>query len=92
MHAPMEEVLQIVGSTCFRSVLAAERAWPAPRGGEAIAIPDAGAYAEVFATQFNAVPRPAAVMISAHGVELVRERESIEDIFRHHRIPEWIRA
>lgn len=92
MHAAFDETVQIVGSTCFRSVLGADRAWPAPRGGEAIAIPDAGAYAEVFATQFNAVPRPAAVMVSAHGVELVRERESIEDIFRHHRIPHWIHA
>jgi hypothetical protein len=31
-------------------------------------------------------------MISEHGVEIVRERERIADIFRLHRVPAWLSA
>lgn len=92
MHDPADEVVDIVGGTCFRSVLGAQRAMPAPRRGDLLAILDAGMYAEVFATQFNSVPRPATVLVSSHGAEVVRVRETIEDVFRHQRLPAWLRT
>jgi diaminopimelate decarboxylase len=90
MHAPADTTVEIVGSTCFRSVLGSGRAMPAPQRGDVVAILGAGMYAEVFSTQFNAVPRPATILLSSHGAELVREREMIEDLFRHQRIPAWL--
>jgi diaminopimelate decarboxylase len=92
MHAPMNSTVQVVGSTCFKSVIGADRPLPPLARGDLLAVLDAGAYAEVFANQFNALPRPASVMISEHGVEIVRERESIADIFRLHRVPAWLSA
>ena len=92
MHAPMDATVQVVGSTCFKSVIGADRPLPPLARGDLLAVLDAGAYAEVFANQFNALPRPASVMISEHGVEIVRERESIADIFRLHRVPAWLSA
>ena len=71
-------------------MLGADRILPAPERGDSVAVLDAGMYAEVFSTQFNAVPRPAAVLISAQGAEIVRERETVEDVFRHHRLPAWL--
>ena len=35
-------------------------------------------YAEVVSNQFNGVPRPAGVLLSAHGVDVIRERETID--------------
>jgi len=90
MHAPMDETVQVVGSTCFRSLLGADSAMPAPRRGDTVAILDAGMYAEVFSTQFNAVPRPAAMLLSTQGADIVRQRETIADVFRQHRVPAWL--
>ncbi len=90
MHAPADTTVEVVGSTCFRSVLGSSRAMPAPQRDDVVAILDAGMYAEVFSTQFNAVPRPATILLSSRGAELVRERETIEDVFRHQRIPAWL--
>jgi diaminopimelate decarboxylase len=90
MHDPADAVVEVVGSTCFRSVLGAGRRLPDPRRGDVVAILDAGMYAEVFSTQFNSVPRPATILVSSHGAELVRARETIADVFRQQRMPAWL--
>jgi diaminopimelate decarboxylase len=90
MHDEADTVLDVVGGTCFRSVLGAQRAMPSPSRGDLFAILDAGMYAEVFATQFNSVPRPATVLLSPHGAEVVRVRETLDDVFRHQRLPAWL--
>ncbi len=88
MTAPLAEAVEIVGSTCFKSVLGAGRMMPSMRRGDAIAILDTGAYAEVFANQFNGLPRPAGVLVSESGVELIKRRETIDDIFTTHVVPQ----
>jgi diaminopimelate decarboxylase len=93
LDAPYAEPCQIVGGTCFRSVIAADRSFPELQRGDLIAILDTGMYAEVFANQFNAVPRPASVLISRDGrVERVRRRETAADVFALHEIPDRLRA
>ncbi len=92
MHDPMDETVDIVGGTCFRSVLGAGRAMPAPRRGDLVAILDAGMYAEAFANQFNSVPRPATVLVSSHGAEVVKARETIADLFRNQHVPCWLES
>ena len=92
MHDAQTESAEVVGGTCFRSVLGAGRMMPPPRRGDLVAILDAGMYAEVFATQFNSVPRPATVLLSTHGADVVRVRETIEDVFRQQRLPAWLDA
>jgi diaminopimelate decarboxylase len=87
MHDPASESVEVVGSTCFRSVLGAGRSLPRPARGDVIAILDAGMYAEVFANQFNSVPRPATILLSPHGADLVRARETIADLFAQQRLP-----
>lgn len=90
MFDPADTTAEIVGSTCFRSIIAAQRQMPALRRGDIVAILDAGMYAEVFSNQFNGVARPAGVLLSGHGVDVIRQRETIDDVFRHHRVPDWL--
>ena len=90
MFEPADTIAEIVGSTCFRSVIAAQRPMPALRRGDIVAILDAGSYAEVFSNQFNGVPRAAGILLSEHGVDLIRQRETVDDVFRHHRVPDWL--
>ncbi|MDR0810485.1 MAG: hypothetical protein LBE86_15395 [Gemmobacter sp.] len=88
MHDDMDHVTQVVGGTCFRSVIAADRSLPALQRHDLIAVLDAGMYAEVFANQFNGVPRPAGVLVCRDGsVELIRAAETYQDIFACHIVP-----
>ena len=88
MRAPAADSCEVVGGTCFRSVLGMDRALPSLARGDLVAILDAGMYAEVFANQFNSLPRPAGAMVFADGsAELIRRAETIDDVFSHHIVP-----
>lgn len=92
MHAPLQEPMEIVGGTCFKSVLGSGRRMPALARGDIVAILDTGMYAEVFGNQFNGIARPATVMIGADGPEIIKRRESIEDVFAMHQVPARLAA
>ncbi len=92
MDAPFTQTADIVGSTCVPSILGAGREMPELAPGDAIAVLDAGMYAEVLAAPFNAVGRPASVMVSPGGVHLTRRRETIADIFARDRVPAHLEA
>ncbi|MGE4249123.1 MAG: hypothetical protein AB7F09_07035 [Parvibaculaceae bacterium] len=88
MKKPYDATYQVVGGTCFRSVLGADRRLPTLARGDIVAILDAGMYAEVFANQFNGMPRPAGVLVGMDGsVELIRQAETAQDVFARHVIP-----
>jgi diaminopimelate decarboxylase len=55
---------------------------PAPRRGDLLAVPATGAYALSMASNYNVVPRPAAVMVADGEARLIRRRETIDDLFR----------
>jgi diaminopimelate decarboxylase len=48
-----------------------------------IAIPAAGAYQLPMASNYNAVPRPAVVMVADGEATLMRRRETYDDVFRN---------
>ena len=87
MDAPLAESVEIVGSTCIPSILGSQRVLPQLNAGDCIAILDAGMYAEAIANQFNAIPRPATVLVSAQRCEVIKRRETIAELFANHVIP-----
>lgn len=92
MHEPFEVTYQVVGGTCFRSVLGADRRLPVLSRGDVLAILDCGMYAEVFSNQLHGIPRPAGVLVSVDGeMELIREAETISDVFGRHIMPQRLR-
>ena len=56
---------------------------PEPRRGDLLAVPATGAYTLSMGSNYNAVPRPAAVLVSEGQARLIRSRESIDDLLRH---------
>ncbi len=50
--------------------------------GDLLAVRTAGAYAMVMASNYNARPRPAEVMVDGDRCHLVRARETLEDLYR----------
>jgi len=88
MHEPLDISADVVGSLCMGEPLSRSCHLPALGRGDVVAFLDAGMYAEVASTQYNAIPRPATVLTTPDVVDLIKVRETVDDIFAHHRIPE----
>jgi diaminopimelate decarboxylase len=61
-------------------VLIDEVALPPPRRGDLLAVPATGAYTLSMASNYNGVPRPAAVLVRDGATRLIRRRETVEDL------------
>jgi diaminopimelate decarboxylase len=92
LHDPHDQTVTVVGALCTGAPLGANRSMPSLERGDLMAVLDAGMYAETASTQFNGVPRPATVLVSEEGVELIKERETVLDVFAKHRIPPRLAA
>jgi len=53
---------------------------PEPRRGDLLAVPATGGYTLAMASTYNGVPRPAAVLVADGRAELIRRRESVDDL------------
>ncbi|MGH3055146.1 MAG: diaminopimelate decarboxylase, partial [Gaiellaceae bacterium] len=53
---------------------------PEPRRGDVLAVPGTGAYTLAMSSTYNAVPRPAAVLVGGGETVVIRRRETIEDL------------
>jgi diaminopimelate decarboxylase len=74
---------RIAGKHCESGdVLIEEAELPEPRRGDLVAVPATGAYTLAMASTYNGVPRPAAVLVADGRAELIRRRESVEDLLR----------
>jgi len=55
---------------------------PEPRRGDILAVPATGAYTLSMASNYNGVPRPAAVLVADGDAELIRRREALDELLR----------
>jgi diaminopimelate decarboxylase len=55
---------------------------PEPRRGDLLAVPATGAYTLSMGSNYNAVPRPAVVLVADGEARLIRRRETLEDLLR----------
>ena len=53
---------------------------PEPKRGDLLAVPATGGYTLSMASNYNAVPRPAAVLVADGSAELIRRRETVDDL------------
>ena len=78
--APLQKV-EIVGQSCNFDLLAQDVDAPAVADGDVIAFLDTGAYQDAAASNFNALTRPATVLVSGNRCTLVKRRETLEEVF-----------
>jgi diaminopimelate decarboxylase len=72
----------VAGKHCESSDVLIERVeLPEPRRGDLLAVPVTGAYTLAMSSNYNAVTRPPAVLVADGGAQLIRRRESVEDLF-----------
>jgi diaminopimelate decarboxylase len=78
-----KERVDVVGPVCESSdVLAKQRELPPLHAGDLIALRTAGAYGMAMASQYNARPRPAEVLVDGRSWRIVRARETYKDLIR----------
>ena len=74
----------VVGPVCESSdVLGYARMLPPLEQGDLLATMSAGAYGMSMASNYNARPRPAEVLVDGDSYRVVRRRESLEDLLRN---------
>ena len=78
---PSSGAYRIAGKHCESGdVLIDSVELPEPRRGDLLAVPATGAYTLAMASNYNGVPRPAAVLVADGEAELIRRRESLDDL------------
>jgi diaminopimelate decarboxylase len=78
-----EEVVDVVGPVCESTdVLARERKLPRLGEGDLLVLRTAGAYGMSMASQYNARPRAAEVLVEGDRFRVVRRRETYADLVR----------
>jgi diaminopimelate decarboxylase len=78
---PPAAAFSIAGKHCESGdVLIARAELPEPRPGDLLAVPATGAYTLGMASNYNGVPRPAAILVADGEARLARRRETVDDL------------
>jgi diaminopimelate decarboxylase len=76
-------IVDVVGPVCETGdFLARDRELPMLRQGDLVAVLDAGAYGMSLASNYNSRPRPAEVLVRGRRAQLIRRRESLQDMLQ----------
>ena len=78
---PATENVSVAGLHCESGdVLIDDVVLPPPRVGDLLAVPATGAYTLAMSSNYNATPRPAAVLVRDGDARLIRRRETVDDL------------
>jgi diaminopimelate decarboxylase len=81
MTMPGLEPADVVGPICETGdILAVDRPLPPVARGDLLCVFTAGAYGMVMASNYNAIPRPAEVLVSGDRATVIRRRETYDDL------------
>lgn len=88
VSAPFSQRVTVVGKHCESGdVLIADAPLPDARPGETLVVLGTGAYNYSMSSNYNRIPRPAAVLARGGEAELIVARETWQDLARHDRLP-----
>jgi diaminopimelate decarboxylase len=77
----------VVGISCNFDVVVPAASLPEVSPGDVLAFIDTGAYQDANATNFNALPRPATVLVTGDQAEIIKRAETVMDVFARDVIP-----
>ncbi len=93
MHAPVAETVTVAGRFCESGdVLIRDIALPRLERGDLLAVPASGAYHVAMESNYNLAQRPAVLFVHDGDVQLVRRRQSYEDLLALELLPERVAA
>lgn len=87
-NTPGVEKVDVAGNVCESGDLfARDRVLPKVEEGDLLAIMNTGAYSFSMASQYNSRPRPAEILVNSGKSEVIRERETYEDLYNNQIVP-----
>jgi diaminopimelate decarboxylase len=88
MSASLEETVTIAGKHCESGdILIKDAQLPKTQPGDILVVMATGAYNHSMASNYNRLPRPAAVLVNNGEANSILERETYEDLVRQDRLP-----
>jgi diaminopimelate decarboxylase len=87
VDAPAEEKADICGRSCYGDRILPTVRVPRLEPGDVFAFLDTGAYQEASCSNFNALPRPAMVLVTGDRAAVIRRRETEADVFARDEVP-----
>ncbi len=92
MSAPADQTVTIAGKHCESGdILIKDAQLAATESGDILVIPATGAYNYSMSSNYNRIPRPAAVLVHGGDANLILQRETYVDLMRQDRLPERLR-
>ncbi|QZZ20255.1 diaminopimelate decarboxylase [Leptothermofonsia sichuanensis E412] len=92
MNAPMTELVAIAGKHCESGdILIKEASLPITEPGDILVVMATGAYNYSMSSNYNRVPRPAAVLVKEGDANIILQRETYQDLVRQDRLPERLK-
>jgi diaminopimelate decarboxylase len=88
MSAPLTETVTLAGKHCESGdIVIKEATLPQTEPGDIVIVMDTGAYNYSMASNYNRLPRPAAVLVNEGEAHLILQRETYTDLIRQDRLP-----
>jgi diaminopimelate decarboxylase len=82
------EAVNVCGPICENTdILAKNRELPPIKEGDVLAILNAGAYGYAMSSQYNSRPRAAEVLVCGDAHDVIRERETFDDLTAKQHVP-----
>ncbi|HEY6796505.1 MAG TPA: hypothetical protein VI248_17655, partial [Kineosporiaceae bacterium] len=88
---PAAMTADVVGHSCFADLIATGTRLPRTSAGDTLAFLETGAYQESSASNFNALPRPATVLVDGDRAEIIRRADTAHDIWARDMVPDRLR-
>lgn len=88
---PAAMTADVVGHSCFADLIATGTRLPRTAAGDILAFLETGAYQESSASNFNALPRPATVLVDGERAEIIRRADTAHDIWARDVVPDRLR-
>ncbi len=89
MSAPLTETVTVAGKHCESGdILIKDAKLPECHAGDVLVVTATGAYNYSMASNYNRVPRPAAVLVKNGEVNTIVQRETYQDLLRFDCLPE----
>jgi diaminopimelate decarboxylase len=93
MSLPCTETVTVAGKHCESGdVLIHNASLPPTQPGDILVVPVTGAYNYSMASNYNRIPRPAAVLVKDGNSDVIIDRETYADLVKHDRLPDRLAA
>jgi diaminopimelate decarboxylase len=93
MSAPCSETVTVAGKHCESGDIVIKNAQlPKTESGDILVVMATGAYNYSMASNYNRLPRPAAVLVADGEANIILQRETYQDLLRQDCLPERLKS